>query len=109
AEYYANLAQLLTDVADNYLQVLQAEDALRSVLSEEEAMNNQINQIQTLYDLQLARITDLYDGQARLAAIQAQRVNVESELALAEQGLRAVSGLEPGDLARLPEEVNVTP
>jgi len=109
AEYYAEVAQLLSDVADSYLLVLQAEDALRSINSEQEAMTNQINQIQTLFDLQLARITDLYDAQARLAAIQAQRVNLESELALAQQGLRALTGLETGALARLPETVSVEP
>lgn len=109
AEYYAELAQLLTDVADSYLLVLQAEDALESIVAEQEAMTNQINQIQTLFDLQLARITDLYDAQAQLAAIGAQRVNLESELALAQEGLRAQTGLETGELARLPETVTVVP
>jgi len=108
-EYYAELAQLLTDVSDGYLSVLQAEDAMRSITAEEEAMTNQISQIQTLFDLQLARITDLYDAQARLAAIQAQRVNLESELALAKEGLRALTGLEAGELTRLPDTVTVEP
>lgn len=109
AEYYAQLANLLTEVADAYLAVLQAEDALRSVDSELEAMTNQINQIQTLYDLQLAQITDLYDGQARLAAINAQRVNLESELALSREALRGLSGVEAGELYGLPEQIAVAP
>jgi outer membrane protein len=109
AEYYAELADLLTEVADLYLAVLQAEDALRSVDSELEAMTNQINQIQTLYDRQLVQITDLYAGEARLAAIGAQRVNLESELLLAREGLRAVSGVEAGDLYGLPEVIDITP
>src|SRR5690606_3212961 len=49
AEYFATLAALLTEIADQYLQVLQAEDALRSINSELEAMTNQLNQVQTLY------------------------------------------------------------
>jgi outer membrane protein len=109
AEYYAQVAQLLTEVADGYLSVLQGEDALRSINSEQEAMSNQVNRIQQLFDLQLAKITDLYDGQARLAAIAAERVTVESQLALARENLRAVSGLEAGALARLPEEITVAP
>ncbi|MEY4640702.1 MAG: hypothetical protein RLZZ227_696 [Pseudomonadota bacterium] len=109
AEYYAQVAQLLTEVADSYLSVLQAEDALESINSEQEAMTNQVDQLQRLYDLQLARVTDLYEGQARLAAIQAQRVTIEAELALAREGLRALSGLEAGDLSRLPEASVVQP
>src|SRR5690606_383052 len=45
----------------------------------------------------------------RLAAIQAERVIIEADLALARGNLRAVSGLDVGELARLPEEITVAP
>lgn len=109
AEYYAELASVLTDIADRYLVVLQAEDALRSLQSEQEAMENQVNQIQRLYDLQQAKITDLYEGQARIAAIRANLINAESDLTLAREALRASSGLEVGDIGRLPETITVPP
>jgi outer membrane protein len=109
AEYYAQVAQSLTEVADSYLGVLQAEDALRSIEAEVEAMTTQVDRIQQLYDVQLARITELYDSQARLAATQAERVTAEAELALRRENLRAVSGLEAGTLSRLPEEITVAP
>ncbi len=107
AEYYGQVAQLLTDVAERYLGVLQAEDKLRSVESELEAMSSQVARIQRLFDLQLARITDLYDGLARLAASQAERVTADSELALYRESLRALTGLEASALSRLPEEITV--
>ncbi len=107
AEYYAQLSVLLTEVADKYLGVLQAEDALRSLDSELEAMTNQVNQLQSLYDRQLVQVTALYDAQARLADIQAQRVMADSELQLAKASLRALSDLETGELKRLPEEIEV--
>lgn len=109
AEYYATLANLLTEIADRYLQVLQAEDALRSINSELEAMNNQLNQVQTLYNLQLARITDLYETQARLAAVEANKVSLEAEVTIRRETLRAASGIEVGALRRLPEEITITP
>jgi outer membrane protein len=109
AEYYAQLAQLLTEVSDYYLDVLQAEDTLTSIEAELEATTNQVERVQGLYDLQLARITDLYDAQAQLSAIDSERVIAESELALAREQLRAISGLEAGDLARLPETISVEP
>jgi outer membrane protein len=109
AEYYAHVAQSLTEVADAYLRVLQAEDALRSIEAELDAMTSQVDRIQQLYDVQSARVTELYDAQARLAAIQAQRVTAEAELALRRESLRAISGLEAGSLARLPEEITIVP
>jgi len=109
AEYYAQLAVLLTEIANSYLGVLQAEDALRSLDSELDAMTNQVNQLQSLFDRQLVQVTALYDGQARLAGLQAQRVTADSELQLARAALRALSNLEPGMLERLPEEIVVPP
>lgn len=109
AEYYAQLSVLLTEVADKYLGVLQAEDALNSLDSELEAMTNQVNQLQSLFDRQLVQVTALYDGQARLAGVQAQRVTADSELQLARAALRALSNLEAGALERLPEAIEVPP
>ncbi len=107
AEYYLELAKLLTDVADKYLSVLQAEDALLSVNAELDAMTNQINQIETMYGLQLVKITDLYAAQARLAAVGAEHVDVESNLAVSREALRAIADLPVGNLARLPVAIEV--
>lgn len=109
AEYYAQLAQLLTEVADRYLLALQAEDELESVTAELEATANQVERVQMLYELEIARVTDLYESQARLAAVRSQLVTVESELTLAREALRAISGLDVGDLSRLPDEISVQP
>lgn len=108
-EYYFQLGVLLTDVAQRYFNVLQAEDALESIASEIDAIENQVNQIQNLYDRQLAQITDLYQGQASLAAVQADRLNLEADLALANESLRSISGLEIGPLFRLNEDAEISP
>ena len=50
AEYYGELANLLTEVAEKYFNVLQSTDALESIASELEAVSNQLDQIQSLYD-----------------------------------------------------------
>ncbi len=107
AEYYYELAFLLTDVAERYFNVLQARDALDSIAAELEAVSNQLAQVQSMFDLQLAQITDLYQAQANLASVEAQQLQLESDLALAHEALRAISGLEPGRLYTLREEVEV--
>lgn len=109
AEYYAQLSFLLTDVADKYLAVLQAEDTLNSIVSQHEAMENQVKQLQSLFDRQLVQVTDLYAAQARLASIVSERVEAESNLELSRGALRALTNLETGNLMRLPTQVTVKP
>ena len=97
-EYYYQLATILTDVAERYFNVLQASDALNSIDSEINALTTQLEQIQSLFDRQLAQVTDVYQGQASLAAAQAEQLRLEAGLALARESLRSVSGLEVGPL-----------
>ena len=107
AEFYYELAFLLTDVAERYFNVLQAQDALDSIAAELEAVSNHLAQVESMYNLQLAQITDLYQAQANLASVEAQQLQLESELSLAREALRAISGLEPGRLYTLRDEVEV--
>ena len=106
-EYYYQLATILTDVADRYFNVLQASDALDSIDSEINALTNQLEQIQSLFDRQLAQLTDVYQGQASLAAAQAEKLRLEAEQALTRESLRSVSGLEVGPLYRLSDSSSV--
>jgi outer membrane protein len=109
AEYYGALANLLTEVAENYFNVLQAEDALASIASELEAVTNQLNQIQSLYDRQLTQITNLYQAQAGVAAVEAEQLMLQTELALNQEALYSVSGMTAGDLLSLREDATVPP
>ena len=103
AEYYQALSELLTDVAGRYLTVLLAEDTLVSLSAELDAITNQLDQIQSLFNLQLAQITDLRRAEASLMAVQAERLRLQAELAIAQEQLRAITGIEVGDLHVLPQ------
>jgi outer membrane protein len=109
ALYYGELANLLTEVAGKYFNVLQSEDALESMVSELEAVSNQLDQIQSLYDRQLARVTDLYQVQASLAAVEAQQLQLQVQLALNREALFSVSGLTAGELSGLREDADIPP
>ena len=104
ADYYYELSFLLTDVAERYLGVLLAQDSLTSIETEIEAVANQVNQIQSLFSLQLAQITDLRQAEASLAAVEAEQLRLEAESALALERLRALTGIEIGDVSALSEE-----
>lgn len=101
AEYYGELASLLTEVAEKYFAVLQAVDAVNSAQSEVAAVSNQLAQIQSLYDRQLSQITDLYQAQASLAAAQGERLQQQSELTILREALRSIGGISVGELFSL--------
>ncbi|MDP3516090.1 MAG: TolC family protein [Pseudohongiella sp.] len=103
AEYFAELSVVLTSVAERYFDVLQAEDALRSIQSERESVRNQVNQVERLYGLQMAQITDLYDAQARLSAVEAEELLLSSDVTLTRDALRSATGLGVGSLYVLGE------
>ena len=107
AEYYFELSRLLTDVADRYLTVLFAQDSLTSISAEVDAVTNQLSQIQTLFNLQLAQVTDLRQAEASLIATQAEQLKLEAELAIAQENLRAVTGIDVGALYVLSDEADV--
>lgn len=104
ADYYYELSFLLTDVAERYLGVLLAQDSLTSIEAEIEAVANQVNQIQSLFSLQLAQVTDLRQAEASLAAVEAEQLRLQAELALALERLRALTGIEIGDVSVLSKE-----
>ena len=108
-EYFYQLSILLADVASRYFAVLQAEDALDSLASEIDALNTQLNQVQSLYDRQLTQITDLYQIRASLAAAQAEQLALEAQLAVNQESLRSISGLEVGPLFKLADEIEISP
>lgn len=107
AEFYYELAFLLSDVASRYLDVLQAQDALTSIASELDAVANQLAQIQSLFQVQQAQITDLRQAEASLAAVEANQLRLQAELAIAEEYLRAITGIEIGELFVLNPEISL--
>lgn len=109
AEYYGELSNLLAEVAERYFNVLQAQDALNSIAAELDAVNNQLRQIESLYDRQLALITDLYQAQASVAAVEGQQLRLQTDLAMVREELRSISGLEAGELFELSDEIEFPP
>ena len=104
AGYFHELSLLLTEVADHYLNVLQAQDALESIRAEMDAVTSQVEQIQSLFDRQLTPITDLRQAQASLSSVLAEQIRLRSELDLSREALRAASGLPVGELYTLSED-----
>ncbi|MEX1196402.1 MAG: TolC family protein [Pseudohongiellaceae bacterium] len=108
ALYYEELATLFADVAERYFNVLEARDTLASVEAELRAVQNQRDQVNRLRDLQMVPITDLYDVEARLSALEAERVAARSEVDITREALRSAAGLGVGELYSLGEAADLS-
>ena len=98
AEYYYELSTVLTEVAEKYFNVLQAQGELESNNAELNAVKKQLSQIEGQYEKQLAQVTDLLQAQASVASVESEQINLQSDLALAKEALRSASGLAVGKL-----------
>ncbi len=98
AEYYYELSTVLTEVAEKYFDVLQAQGKVASNQAELDAVKKQLAQIEGQYQRQLAQITDLLQAQASVAAVESDQIRVQSDLDLAKEALRSASGLGVGKL-----------
>ena len=105
--YFGELSALLADVSESYFNLLLAQDSLHSIAAELDAVKNQLSQIEQLYSKQLVKITDLYQAQASAAAIESQKIRLESEVAIQAEALAAISGLNPINIFTLKTDVTL--
>lgn len=96
---------LLLQTAQRYFAVLEAQEGLRSFLSEARAAESLRDRAQRALEVGAGTISDLHNAQARLDLTQARVIGARNELQLARERLRRLIGAAPGDLADLQAKV----
>ena len=96
---------LLFNVVERYFAVLEAEDELHFFKSEEETTAQQLEQIQKLFDRQLAKITDLYALEARLDLVKASIIEAEAKVVTAKENLKELTNISYSSLTGLREDI----
>ncbi len=79
-ELSAAQQQLIVDVAETYFGVLAAEDNLEYARAEKTSVGKQLQIAQSRTRTGLARMTDLYDAQARFALSESREIEAENAL-----------------------------
>lgn len=106
-QFRASRQDLAMRVAEVYFAVLVAEDTLRVVQAERDAVSHQRDRAQARYAVGQDRITDVQEAQARLDAVVTREVTAQSMLQLRRAQFRETVGAEPDELA--PFAANFTP
>ena len=96
--YRANQQDLIIRVAQVYLDVLSAQDNLEFVLSEQEAIKQELEQTKQRYEVGLIAITDVHEAQARFDQSEADRILAQNGLDNANEALRELTGQYHSDM-----------
>jgi outer membrane protein len=109
AQLTAAEQDLILRVATRYFLVLGAQDNLAFVKGDKEAIGRTLDQAQQRFDVGLSAITDVLEARARYDIAVSDEINAEKLLADAREALREVTGVEPGTLEVLKQEIPLIP
>ena len=89
---------LLVDVAQRYFDVLAAQNNLDLIRDEKQFVEEQVAQIEKMYERKLVRITDLLETQARADTVRSDEIDAENVLSISREALAELTGGSVGEL-----------
>ncbi len=92
---------LVLRVAQAYFDVLAAQDTLRALQAEKNAVQNQLRAAKQGFELGSTTIADTYEAQARLDLLNASELQSQNLLQVSEDLLAKIINERPGQLAEL--------
>jgi outer membrane protein len=103
AESEAQLArmQLTAQLIDSYLEGLQSDDEMEQLWGEKEVATQQVARLLAMFQMQMAKVTDLSEATAYLQQLETRQIDVANKADAARIKLRELSGRDPGELAVL--------
>ncbi len=104
-QYKAAGQQLMLRVAQAYLDVLQARDAVTTAAAQKEAFSEQLAQAKKRFQVGVATITDTYEAQSRFDLTSAQEIAARNELIVKTHALSQLTGKAPGWLASVSQSM----
>ncbi len=97
---------LMQTTVERYFAVLSAQDGLSLLDSEIVITEKQLQQLQRQFEKQLVKITDVYEMEAKLDLLKADRVDAKTQLDVARQGLTELTGERINKLDGLRDDID---
>ncbi|ASI91616.1 outer membrane channel protein TolC [Vibrio mediterranei] len=101
ARYASTQQQVIYNVAEAYFNVLRAEDDLRFIQAEKQAVAKQLMQTEQRFDVGIAPITDVQDARAQYDSVLAQEIQAKNNVENEYEELRTITGQQASNLAVL--------
>lgn len=105
AEHQEAQQNLMLEVVKRYFGILDAEDQLQLLAREKQITEEQLQQINSLFARQMAKITDVYAIEAQLDQIKAEQIEAEGALQTANDALRELTDIPVAHLQGLREQI----
>ena len=86
------LAEATVDLAKRYFVALAADDELALVQAERRATQKNLDRVSSMFDRQMAKITDKLDMQARVDFLLAQEVEARNQVQVSREALAEIVG-----------------
>ncbi len=96
---------MMYNLVDRYFKVLEQLDNLNLVEQELTSTSKQLQQLQRQFEKQLVQITDVYELEAKQDTLVADKIAIETALAVARQNLKELTGQQHDDLALLRDDI----
>jgi len=108
-EWNAAKQVLMIQVSKRYFDILAAQDNLRFVTAEKQAIQRQLEQVTNRLEAGLSAITDLYETQARLDSTLASEIEAQNQFQNSLEALRQITNQYHDKLAPLDKEQTFMP
>jgi len=92
ASFFASEQLLIQRTVTAYFAVLRAQNALKYVIANKEAVKKQLQASETKFKTGIIAITDVYDARSSLSQILAQQITAENNLDTALEALYIITG-----------------
>lgn len=109
AEYQAEFQNLMVKSTEAYFNILSAQDNVGFNISEQKAIERQLEQAKQRFDVGLVAITDVYEAQAGFDQAKANLIQAENELDDSKEALREIIGENEANIQGLGENIDFTP
>ena len=109
ATFAQSSQELILRVAQAYFDVLYAEENLRAVRANKQAIAQQLEQAKKNFEVGTATITDSQEAQSRFDLASAQEISAENDLEVKRYALRVIVGKDYPVLNRLRREAELAP
>lgn len=97
---------LILDVVKRYFAILDAEDQLNLIKQERQATESYLLQLNKQFAKQLAKITDVYEMEARMDQLKADEIEAESAMLTTREALNELTATPYSNLSRLKDGVD---
>jgi outer membrane protein len=92
--YLALVSAVSVDLLERYVAVLSAEDVLSQIVLEKKLTENQFKSLKSMYQRQLALLTDVLDVEARLDSLAADEISAKNMVAVTRSALGELVGYD---------------